>query len=174
MHELAPGGQATTAGSVHVSIRVPWHDRAWDGAVCDNPQANTSCLILPRIAAEKGRRGRTARSCDVLAGIAKPEWPALRRRARRLHVERVVYSHGVPPVCNVEQGSSALCTNSVRTSWLLGELASRLSGCFRKRCRRTCQDAAMKHIRRARRDGAVHEEMGFSDQLDSGQAVTSW
>lgn len=30
----------------HVSIRVPWHDRAWDGHVCDNPLANTQCLAL--------------------------------------------------------------------------------------------------------------------------------
>ena len=28
----------------HLSIRVPWHDSGWDGRVCQNPTANTSCL----------------------------------------------------------------------------------------------------------------------------------
>src|SRR5687767_4652615 len=30
----------------HISLRVPWHDKAWNGCVCDNPKANASCLIL--------------------------------------------------------------------------------------------------------------------------------
>ncbi len=37
----------------HLSIRVPWHDNGWDGTICKNPLFNESCLILPRIAAEK-------------------------------------------------------------------------------------------------------------------------
>ncbi len=27
----------------HLSIRLPWHDRGWDGHVCDNPVANVYC-----------------------------------------------------------------------------------------------------------------------------------
>lgn len=34
----------------HLSIRIPWHDRAWDGHVCDDPLANSSCLALKLIA----------------------------------------------------------------------------------------------------------------------------
>ena len=34
----------------HLSIRVPWHDRGWDGHVCDTPLANSSCLALKLIA----------------------------------------------------------------------------------------------------------------------------
>ncbi len=34
----------------HLSVRVPWHDTAWDGRVCSDPARNTSCLILKRIA----------------------------------------------------------------------------------------------------------------------------
>ena len=33
----------------HLSMRVPWHDRAWDGHVCDAPLKNSSCLALKRI-----------------------------------------------------------------------------------------------------------------------------
>ena len=34
----------------HVSVRVPWHDRAWDGHVCDDPLGNADCLALKLIA----------------------------------------------------------------------------------------------------------------------------
>ncbi len=27
----------------HLSLRLPWHDRGWDGHVCDNPTANVYC-----------------------------------------------------------------------------------------------------------------------------------
>lgn len=37
--------------SQHVTIRVPWHDGGWNGRVCIAPSANTSCLVLSRIAA---------------------------------------------------------------------------------------------------------------------------
>ncbi|MBD8552555.1 ATP-dependent DNA helicase [Sphingomonas sp. CFBP 8764] len=39
--------------SQHVTIRVPWHDGGWNGRVCTAPSANTSCLVLSRIAAGK-------------------------------------------------------------------------------------------------------------------------
>jgi ATP-dependent exoDNAse (exonuclease V) alpha subunit len=28
----------------HLSIRLPWHDRGWDGHVCDHPTANVFCI----------------------------------------------------------------------------------------------------------------------------------
>ena len=34
----------------NLSIRVPWHDRGWDGHVCRDPVANSSCLALKLIA----------------------------------------------------------------------------------------------------------------------------
>ena len=37
----------------HITIRVPWHDNGWSGTVCRRPSANTSCLVLPRVADNK-------------------------------------------------------------------------------------------------------------------------
>ncbi len=37
----------------HLSARVPWHDRKWDGTVCDNPRDNSFCRVLPMIDADK-------------------------------------------------------------------------------------------------------------------------
>ena len=39
--------------TMHVSVRVPWHDSRWAGKICTNPRGNTSCLILPRVAETK-------------------------------------------------------------------------------------------------------------------------
>jgi len=36
--------------TLHLSIRVPWHDNGWKGTICNNPLANTSCLVRDRIA----------------------------------------------------------------------------------------------------------------------------
>ena len=33
----------------HISVRVPWHDLAWNGSVCQFPARNTSCLKLKNI-----------------------------------------------------------------------------------------------------------------------------
>lgn len=30
---------------MHLSMRVPWMDRPWDEAVCNNPTANSSCVL---------------------------------------------------------------------------------------------------------------------------------
>ena len=37
----------------HLSIRVPWHDAGWNGAVCNKPASNAACRVLPRIAESK-------------------------------------------------------------------------------------------------------------------------
>lgn len=37
----------------HISVRVPWHDRGWEGTVCVDPASNSACLKLPRIAEDK-------------------------------------------------------------------------------------------------------------------------
>ena len=37
----------------HISIRVPWHDKAWTGTVCDAPTRNSACLCLKNIGAKK-------------------------------------------------------------------------------------------------------------------------
>src|SRR3712207_3427266 len=34
---------------MHLSMRVPWMDRQWDGAVCDDPRGNSSCVLLKNI-----------------------------------------------------------------------------------------------------------------------------
>ena len=35
--------------TLHLSVRVPWHDNQWNGKICNNPRENGSCMFLPRI-----------------------------------------------------------------------------------------------------------------------------
>lgn len=42
----------------HISIRLPWHDRGWDGCVCDNPKQNCYCGGSYSINAERIRKDK--------------------------------------------------------------------------------------------------------------------
>jgi hypothetical protein len=68
----------------HLTLRVAWHDRAWDGAVCNHPSDNAFCLALDRI-----REGRDDRYEDSVAGRS---WADLS-------------GNGLPP-CRAEAGAS--------------------------------------------------------------------
>jgi len=35
--------------TTHLSVRLAWHDRGWDGRVCDNPHLNSSCVVHQHI-----------------------------------------------------------------------------------------------------------------------------
>lgn len=56
----------------HLSVRVPWHDTAWDGRVCAHPLDNSACLRLGRIAEERNDALE-----DLNAGTKWAELPAV-------------------------------------------------------------------------------------------------
>ena len=35
--------------ATHLTARLVWHDNAWDGCICQNPKANTSCIVHQHI-----------------------------------------------------------------------------------------------------------------------------
>lgn len=79
----------------HLSIRVPWHDRGWDGSICKDPLANGACLRLSRIAESRN----DAREAD-LAGtpwseLSELELPpcASERAGFMSHTSRRVTKH---------------------------------------------------------------------------------
>jgi len=67
----------------HLTLRVAWHDRAWDGGVCNHPSDNAFCLALDRV-----REGRDDAYED---GVAGREWADLN-------------GNGLPP-CRAEAGA---------------------------------------------------------------------
>lgn len=66
--------------TMHVSVRVPWHDQKWSGKVCTNPRGNTSCLVLGRIADSKDDEFETS--------IAGDEWDSEGERLPACAAER--------------------------------------------------------------------------------------
>jgi AAA domain/UvrD-like helicase C-terminal domain len=66
----------------HLTLRVAWHDRAWDGSICDHPSDNAFCLALDRI-----REGRDDAYEERVAGRS---WSGLN-------------GNGLPP-CRAEAG----------------------------------------------------------------------
>ena len=53
----------------HISIRVPWHDKKWNGHVCDCPTNNPFCMILKNICKDK--------NCEKEERVASKEWRSL-------------------------------------------------------------------------------------------------
>ena len=37
----------------HLNVRVAWHDNRWNGTICRDPGANSYCMDLERIRAER-------------------------------------------------------------------------------------------------------------------------
>lgn len=59
----------------HVSIRVPWHDTAWDGRVCAQPRLNGACLKLKRISQTRDDAAEEAVAGQLLKDLPEDHWP---------------------------------------------------------------------------------------------------
>ena len=52
----------------HISIRLPWHDRGWDGCVCDKPSKNPYCKGFHSVNAERIRKDKDDKKEEKIAG----------------------------------------------------------------------------------------------------------
>lgn len=59
----------------HISIRVPWHDSGWTGRVCNNPKANTACLVLNRIRSDRDDDNEATVAGMPLSDLLPEQWP---------------------------------------------------------------------------------------------------
>lgn len=59
----------------HVSVRVPWHDTAWDGRVCANPGLNGSCLRLKGIGQSRDDAAEQSVAGQALNVLPQERWP---------------------------------------------------------------------------------------------------
>jgi hypothetical protein len=66
---------------LHLTQRVAWHDRQWDGAVCDRPGENSFCIALDRIRSERDDGAEEARAGTDWAELAADEIPPCRAEA---------------------------------------------------------------------------------------------
>lgn len=56
--------------TVHLSARLTWHDAGWNGRVCSNPLANTSCLVHDHIRDARDDAEELAHAGQALDEIA--------------------------------------------------------------------------------------------------------
>jgi hypothetical protein len=66
---------------MHLSMRVPWMDRPWDGAVCNGPRANASCLLLKNIGPKRDDAYEAAHAGEPFATLDPDKLPCLSERA---------------------------------------------------------------------------------------------
>ena len=59
----------------HLSIRVPWHDQAWNGSVCKCPSRNTSCLKLRNISESKDETAEAAVAGCSIQSLEADQYP---------------------------------------------------------------------------------------------------
>lgn len=59
----------------HISVRVPWHDLAWNGSVCARPKENTACCKLINIAESKNDSAESAVAGQSLKDFAEAQLP---------------------------------------------------------------------------------------------------
>ena len=60
---------------LHVSVRVPWHDSGWKGAICVNPRDNVACLRLQQIAERKQESIESKLAGQHFADLSPQELP---------------------------------------------------------------------------------------------------
>lgn len=58
--------------TTHLSARLAWHDRGWDGTICAAPHLNTSCIALRHI--RKGRNDERERRSARTPIAVLPGW----------------------------------------------------------------------------------------------------
>lgn len=62
----------------HLTLRVAWHDNAWNGAVCADPRENSFCLALDRIRLERDDDREEALAGRPFADLAPRDLPPCR------------------------------------------------------------------------------------------------
>ena len=62
----------------HLTLRVAWHDNAWNGTVCSDPRENAFCLALDRIRLERDDDHEEALAGRPFAGLASKDMPPCR------------------------------------------------------------------------------------------------
>jgi hypothetical protein len=131
-------GGARALPLAHLSVRVPWHDRAWDGTVCDDPINNADCLALRRIREDKDEQAEARVAGKAWSELSPADLPAcLNERASFMAPFEVVRtaSH---PYAQISKGHGHFRPTEFRMPpysascipfrWMLREGASEIAG----------------------------------------------
>ena len=114
----------------HISVRVPWHDSGWNGAVCADPKNNSACLKLKRIASNKDEAAESALAGRGFGDLDESRLPPClqegaafmsARESTRSHVhpysDNALYAHFAPTPVNYPPYSAL----AIPYRWMLKE-----------------------------------------------------
>ncbi|OGU74218.1 MAG: hypothetical protein A2V93_07945 [Ignavibacteria bacterium RBG_16_34_14] len=59
----------------HLSIRVPWHDNAWNGTVCNDPKNNGACLILKNCSKNRNDEKESSFANQSIKNLEESHFP---------------------------------------------------------------------------------------------------
>lgn len=59
----------------HLTVRVPWHDSGWEGNICQQCCANSSCTVLPRISTERDDTFETEHAGESIEDLPPNQRP---------------------------------------------------------------------------------------------------
>lgn len=59
----------------HLSVRVPWHDNGWNGSICNNPKANSACLVLKNCALNRNDEQENELAGQSFQEISEKHFP---------------------------------------------------------------------------------------------------
>lgn len=59
----------------HLSIRVPWHDNAWNGTICSNPRDNGACLVLKNCSQNRDDELESNLAGKSIKGLNEDQYP---------------------------------------------------------------------------------------------------
>lgn len=79
----------------HLSMRVPWRDRAWDGHICDRPLNNSSCILLKNIGDRRLDDYENVNAGVPMTDLVSEQLPCLNERATFMsaHAYTVTKTH---------------------------------------------------------------------------------
>ena len=101
-------GSDDARGIIHVSVRLPWHDRAWDGCACDNPANNWYCGGFHSVNAERMRTYKSVNAkgaCQSLEENGKVvENPPCTETINVFSEKAVKHTH-IPPSFLLKRGT---------------------------------------------------------------------
>lgn len=122
----------------HLSIRVPWHDTAWDGRVCAAPRLNGTCLRLKGIGQNRDDDAEEAVAGMSLDVIPLDRWPCCIGERMSFMAPFDVLQRKVHPYAWDKEGPHAhfaettlrhppYSAAAVPFSWMLSESAEQLA-----------------------------------------------
>lgn len=59
----------------HLSVRVPWHDSAWNGTICEYPCENNACLVLKNCALHRDDNREGGNATKSIEHLEQEDFP---------------------------------------------------------------------------------------------------